>query len=321
MLIHKKDYIVYYITNLTISHNVDNISRTKAYQNFFMDHPEIKWALVASIVSRNAGWNMTDLSLPQFKGLLGRKERNRLFMTYERANWLIFSDAYPQLLLYYLSKKYNQPLFHLLPEFHVSSFMVNEWFHFWKFEDKERLLTSLIINEQNLIQAPVIDQSFFKSQVFGSIPYKLQNFLYMNAVLLPDRKGNLHGTFVHGFTNVDKRIEVGRKIAAMLQRQDIYEATLDFIVSIEPTGSRMEYESFLKWNLPSSSILRTLYPIIDHQDIIRKDWLKRGDIKTKWYKKAINPGKTEIGRSFYNKRRLLFAYYYLKKRFKRAQVT
>ncbi|WP_067725514.1 DUF2515 family protein [Oceanobacillus damuensis] len=309
----KSDYLLHYITNSVTSHNVDNISRTKAYQNYFIRHPEIKWSLVASIVSRNAGWNMTDLYLPPFQGLLSKKERTRLFMTYERANWLIFSDAYPQLLTYSVSKEYNKPFFHLLPEFGVSAFMTDEWHRFWKLKDMERLLTSLIINEQNLIQSPVIDQSFFKTQVFGSFPYILQNLLFMNAVLLPDRKGNLHGVFVHDFTNVDKRIEAGKKIAALLDRQDIHEGILDFMLSVEPTGSRLEYEGFIKLNVPVSASLRNLYPIITHQDIIRNDWFENRGIRKKWQQKVKVSSRKEIGRSFYNKRKLLFAYYYLKR--------
>ncbi|WP_087971500.1 DUF2515 family protein [Oceanobacillus rekensis] len=314
---HNQQSFLHYITNLTTSHNLDNISRTLAYQNFYFQYPEMKWALVASVVSRNAGWNMTDLSLPPFQGLLSDKELRRLFMTYERANWLIFSDAFPQLLIYSFSKEFNQPLFHLLYEFNVSTFMIDEWNYFWKSNDKERLLNALIINEQNLIQSPVIEQPFFKAQVFRSFPYLMQNFLLMNAVLLPNRKGKLHGFFVHGFTNIDNRIKIGQKIAALIEIPTIYNELIDFLISIEPTGSRQEYEQFLNINLTKSSMLRVLYPVITHQDIIREDWYKAGGIETKWLKKPNLSSKLEIGKSFYIKRKILFAYYHIKKIYKK----
>ena len=41
--------------------NKNNITRTKAYLSFFKDHEEIQWAFLAHMVSRNGGYNMTDL--------------------------------------------------------------------------------------------------------------------------------------------------------------------------------------------------------------------------------------------------------------------
>ncbi|MCY7784708.1 DUF2515 family protein, partial [Bacillus sp. S20C3] len=49
------------IERQTKTKNADNISRTNAYKAFYDRHPEIKWSLLASFVSRNAGWSMTDL--------------------------------------------------------------------------------------------------------------------------------------------------------------------------------------------------------------------------------------------------------------------
>lgn len=72
---------LHYITNKTSVHNRDNITRTNAYFTFYRKFPEIKWAFLASMVSRNAGWNMTDLCMTPFRYLLGKRERERLFMT------------------------------------------------------------------------------------------------------------------------------------------------------------------------------------------------------------------------------------------------
>ncbi len=156
------------IISETKMNNVDNISRTKAYLDFYIKHPEINWAFLASMVSRNGGWNMCDLEGKWFPKIIPQKVRNVLFMTYERANWLIFQDAFPQMLLYHYSTKIGRPLFHLLSFFHVSSFMEEEWYLFWNERNEKRLTTSLIINEQNVIQKPVIDHPVYRDKVFRS---------------------------------------------------------------------------------------------------------------------------------------------------------
>lgn len=308
----KRDY-VHYIVSETKAHNFDNISRTKAYQNFYTIFPEIKWAFLASMVSRNAGWNMTDLALPPFRTILSDTQRERLFMTYERANWLIFSDAYPQLLIYKLSLKLSKPMFHLLPELHVSRFMQKEWTYFWKHKDTQRLMISLIINEQNVIHGPVIKQDYFKYRVFLRPPYLLQDILSLNAVLLPTRSATLYGAFVHDFTNIDKRIVLGKKIASIMFNPTVYDALYDFARSVEHTGSRMDYERFLGIKMDKAPLLRTIYPVISHQDNIRSDWYKSGGIKQKWTENLCRDRQSPgIQKTFYNRRKLLYAYYHLR---------
>lgn len=70
--------------------NADNISRTNAYKAFYDRHPEIKWSLLASFVSRNAGWSMTDLKGSLFQLGLRERQQEWFFLAYERANWLYF---------------------------------------------------------------------------------------------------------------------------------------------------------------------------------------------------------------------------------------
>ena len=82
-----------------------------------------------------------------------------------------FLDAFPQLLLYEESKKRRAPLFHLLQYFNVSIFMEKEWLLFWERRDMNRLMTALIINEQNKIQKPVIENTYFKNM------YSILHFL------------------------------------------------------------------------------------------------------------------------------------------------
>ncbi|GAA0444472.1 DUF2515 domain-containing protein [Lentibacillus halophilus] len=302
----------HYIRMKTNKHNVDNISRTKAYQNIYMCYPKIKWAFLASIVSRNAGWNMTDLYLSSLRNILSEKQRCRFFMTYERANWLIFSDAYPQLLLYELSVLYNQPMFHLLPHMAVSRFMKKEWDHFWKYGDQNRLMIAMIINEQNVIHSPVIQQDYFQHRIFRRLPYLMQDKLWLNAVLLPTRTGNVFGAFVHDFTNIHKRIELGKRIASIMFHPHVYHLLFDFALSIDHTGSRRDYEQFLEKQLEGTPFLRTVYPVIAHQDNIRKDWYRFRGVKRKWFRNRIVEPDSSIKNAFYNRRKLLGAYGYFR---------
>jgi len=172
------DYI-HYITNATLRHNRDNITRTKAYQEIYINHPEIRWALLASVVSRNAGWNMTDLYLPSYLNILGECERAHLTYT--------------------LSKQLNKPQFKLLSYFHVSQYVINEWEIFWHSQNKHRLINALIINEENVIHKPIIEKAYFRKRVFLSLPYFIQNYLMMKAVLLPTKSETIYGKFIFGF--------------------------------------------------------------------------------------------------------------------------
>lgn len=97
--------------------NVNNVTRTKAYLDFYLKHPEIHWAFLGHMVSRNGGWNMTDLKGGLLTRLLSRTEALNFFNFLERGNWLIFQDAYPQFLLYEESLRSGKNLFYLLPFF------------------------------------------------------------------------------------------------------------------------------------------------------------------------------------------------------------
>ncbi|WP_430785612.1 DUF2515 family protein [Virgibacillus flavescens] len=306
-----QDYL-HYIIKQTKTHNLDNITRTHAYQTFYFQFPEIKWAFLASIVSRNAGWNMTDLNLKPFQKLLGEKERKRLFMTYERANWLIFSDAYPQLLTYKLSCKLNKPMFHLFDQLYISKFMQREWLIFWEEQNTERLMSSLIINEQNVIQQPVVKQSFFQSRVFNELPYRLQNFSYMNAVILPSESLPLYGAFVHNFTNLSRRIALGKHLATAVFNKQNYSNLVQFTRKEKHTGSRGDYEKYFDLPFPISPSLNQIYPSITHQDNIRNDWYKSRGIKKDWIDHKEVHIKTNVAKKFYRKRTALFSYVYLK---------
>ncbi|MFD1018449.1 DUF2515 family protein [Thalassobacillus hwangdonensis] len=282
-------------------YNRDNITRTKAYQNFYFEYPEIKWSLLAGIVSRNAGWNMTDLTTEPFISFLNEKMRNQLFMTYERANWLIFSDAFPQLLIYSLSKKKGIPLFDELKAFKVSSFMIQEWHRFFETGDEQRLTKALIINEQNMIQRPVIIQPYFHQQVFRHWPYLLESLLKLNVVLFPTVEGELYGLSINRFTSLDRRIAIGHSLTSLLFNPALYEQFTIFIQQVPVTGSRTEYEGYRKGH---ASPLRECYQIVTHEDQLREDWYKIRGIKQRWWDLSI-PAESFAPQKFYFKKRLM----------------
>lgn len=298
--------IITSIVNTTRLKNYDNISRTKAYEDFFYHHPEIKWAYLASMVSRNAGWNMTDLQGKWFRKALNLEQRSLLFMIYERANWLIFHDAYPQLLLYERAKSLNKPLFHLLRFFQVSRFMEKEWDHFWHVKQPDRLMTALIINEQNVIQTPVINNKEYKSRVLKGNPYKIQDFFHFSTVVFPILSGKLYGFSVYNFHQLTKRIELGKRLAWLLFHAGLYDQFLTFTKAVPHTGSRYDYEQYFpEKRKRETPLLRTTYQIVSHNiDERRQDWF-HGQQTEKWFKTRKVPKNYELTEWFKHKQNQL----------------
>ncbi|WP_172827355.1 DUF2515 family protein [Fictibacillus arsenicus] len=265
------------ILNNTISQNRDNISRTVSYAAFFKRNPEIRWAMLASLVSRNAGYSMCDLKgdwLPRF---LSKDTRKHLFHTYERANWLIFQDAYPQLLLYEYSKEKGAPLFDLLDNFYVSTFMKKEWHRFWIERDIKRICTSLIINEQHVIENPVIKNSFYNKRIFSGVPFLLQDYMHFSTVLFPVLSGDVYGISVHGFKTVKNRIETGKMLYTILFESRWSEEIIRFSDAVTHTGSRHDFEKYVyPKKMRETPLLRMVYPIVHHHRKSTKDWYRKG---------------------------------------------
>ncbi len=228
--------------------NLNNITRTKAYYDMYRSYPELHWALLAHMVSRNGGWNMTDLQGEFLPRLLSASQREALFQLLERANALIFQDAYPQLKLYEASLTQDVNLFHLLPHFHVSAFMKPVWDSFWKDRCSELLTVALIINEQQYIEGRVIEREPYSSML-DSILFPVQAALQMNAIVFPFRSspasssGNrLAGLVMETFSDLDERIGIGKKLYCILfSVPDIFEGALTFSSAAAHTGSRADY--------------------------------------------------------------------------------
>lgn len=265
--------IIHTIKKKTEIANMDNISRTQSYQKFYVRNSEIRWSFLASMVSRNAGWNMTDLEGRYYATVLPRLVKKHLFLIYEQANWIIFLDAFPQLLLYEESKRRRIPLFHLLEFFNVSLFMEKEWTFFWEKKDMNRLMTALIINEQNKIQKPVIENSYFKKHVFHTALFKVQDMLHISAVIFPTIEGGMYGFSVYQFETLQKRIELGKKLAWLLFHPTYKRLFYKFALQTTHTGSREDYEYYLRGTRKSyTPALRDVYSLVAHEEITMRDW-------------------------------------------------
>lgn len=225
--------------------NQNNLTRTKAYLDFYLKHPEIHWALLAHLVSRNAGWTMTDLKGEYLPRFLSQEDQQSFFSFLERGNWLIFQDAFPQLLIYEESLKVKKPLFHLLSFFHVSSFMKVVWRRFWFDNDSDTLSVALIMNEQHYIDSRVINKEHFKKSVFATLPFQLQEVLNMNVLLFPMVRNNsiqLIGEPAHHFLYVKERIELGKRLYQLVfSKKSVLDGILQWAKSSPHTGSRKDF--------------------------------------------------------------------------------
>ncbi|WP_160645676.1 DUF2515 family protein [Chengkuizengella marina] len=251
------------IQEKTKTNNLNNNTRTQAYLEVYKRNSNLHWAFLAHMVSRNGGWNMTDLKGEFLPRLLNNEKRLATFLMLERANALIFQDAYPQLLLYEESFRLNKNLFHLLDAFHISKFMRPFWDFFWSNQQQSTLLTiALIINEQNYIEKRVVLNPKYKEKVLDKFYFKTQSILQLNQVLFPmitshqNDKKDLVGVTVQNFSNLKERIEVGKKLYTILFcYPDYYQAIKTFSTQVPHTGSRVDYcpELFSKKKSASSN--------------------------------------------------------------------
>jgi hypothetical protein len=286
--------------------NQDNLTRTIAYHKYFVRNPEIEWAFLASMVSRNAGWNMCDLKGYWFPRVLSEEKRKNFFMAYERANWTIFSDAYPQLLVYELSKQKGTPLFEILTNFNVSRFMKKMWDDFWLKKNPKDLTIALIINEQNVIQKPVIEHHFFKNNVFSSLEYVLQDWMHFSTVLFPTTEGQIYGFSVHGFRKVENRILLGKRLYWLLFYSEHHEKFKEFAIKTIPTGSRKDFEQYFDhYVYPDTPELKSVYPIFNHSREGQEDWFIHNLQVSKYFEPINIPPHHELNDWYQKKRRQL----------------
>jgi len=248
ILTQKERDVITKIKTATELTNKNNITRTKAYLSFYSECPEVHWAFLAHMVSRNGGYNMTDVKSSLLVSFLSQTQQVSLFQFLERANALIFHDAFPQLLLYKKSKEDKTSYFHLLPAFSVSKFMIPIWIYFLQNRFSSKYLTyALITNEQQYVEKHLISLSNTKHSVLHTLTYIIQEALGFTHVVFPYkkysflRKYSLAGIEVHNFHSVQTRIQIGKRLYHILFSKQAYSSIFDFAKKHEHSGSRSDY--------------------------------------------------------------------------------
>ncbi|MCD7033495.1 DUF2515 domain-containing protein [Metabacillus sp. GX 13764] len=265
-------------------HNLNNVTRTKAYLDFYRSNPEIHWAFLAHMVSRNGGWSMTDLKSPHYGNLLKKKEQEDFYLFLEKANAFIFYDAYPQLLLYQHSKQQNKSLFSLLPAFAVSKFMEPVWNYFFHTKHSSLLTNALIKNEQELLQQRLVRLPHIQQVIFQNPKFFLQEFMGMTSVFFPykkrekERTYSLAGVLVSHFKSAGHRIQTGKKLYAMLFGNPLLLQSCCQFAFLHPhCGSRNDYWPHLYSkdsgsSLLESTALKEAWPDHAHSFFSKEDW-------------------------------------------------
>ncbi|AZK46251.1 DUF2515 family protein [Paenibacillus lentus] len=234
------------ILTATSRAGVSNISRTAAYLSCYEAFPELHWAFLAHVVSRNAGWNMTDLRGSRMADALNEEGKRNVYRFLERSNALIFQDAYPQLLLYQKSRELGASQFHLLRYFSVSRFMRPFWERFWIDKGSALLTVGLIINEQNYIEQRVIRHPFYQRHVTDKTNFHLYSLAGLNQLIIPLFEGNsvtrLAGRTVTDFGSLPARIALGKCLYAMLMGLRAVKSGAEaFARAVPHSGSRADY--------------------------------------------------------------------------------
>ena len=268
---------IHLIREQTRQLNQNNVTRTQAYFQFYLQHPEIHWALLGHMVSRNVGWNMTDLKGELLTKLLPERDQKAFFSFLERGSWLIFQDVFPQFLVYDLSVRGSQEMFHLLPFFYTSTFMETMWRYFWHSGDSYTLAIAMVINEQSYLEKRLIQNNHFKKTVTGTVSFKMYDFLRLNNILFPyctggkREKTSLAGATSRYFTSLHERILFGKKLYSLLfQREKILARVLKWAHEHPHTGSRKDYWPDL-FNDVNESFPRSLYKRRVKNCVLRKD--------------------------------------------------
>ncbi len=227
----------------TKRHNKNNVTRTTAYLTFYNKYPEIRWSFLAHMVSRNAGYFMSDLKGEFLPHILEGKFIDKLYDMLEKGNSMIFEDAYPQLLLYEESKKRGISLFHLSHHFNISPFIEGVWEVHLRREDQSSLLpVAQIINEQSHIEKALVQTEEYK-QLLDSITYRLQEWLKLSQILFPTwpLKYSLGRNMTH-FKNLDERIQIGQNLYTTLFQHRYVTKIHNFANTFPHTGSRSDYD-------------------------------------------------------------------------------
>ena len=144
--------------------NRDNVSRTESYLELYAwtraHPPELPWVLMAHLVSRNAGYMMTEIAtrLPESPDPSLARMAENLFLLLERGNFLIFHDAWHHVTRFLRGGASS------LAAPRTPAFMVEAWRRYEQAltahgatpEVERALVLDLVHNEQHFIEQRVV---------------------------------------------------------------------------------------------------------------------------------------------------------------------
>jgi len=229
--------------------NASNVTRAEAYRTLYFRHPELHWALLAHMITRNTGYDMTDLQGELLPRLFDLETRSRLFHELEQRESKLFQDAYPQLLLYEAGRREGRELTYLLPAFGISCFMESVWHHFWQRLDAAVLTTAMIVNMQHRAQQQSAINTAKETKWTGyRAEYRAGEQIIFPFRAPQDGEMKLAGIIFERKDAEDgrERIEIHKRLYMLLfGQQEVKEGVHAFVRGVPHTGSRADYAPHL----------------------------------------------------------------------------
>lgn len=219
--------------------NRDNITRTASYLELYAytrtHPPELPWLLMAHVVSRNAGYSMSDLArrlaAPNVDPVLAPPMR-MLFALLERGNFLIFHDAWHHVCAF-LAGDANA----LAPP-RTPVFMCEAWQRFAAGASDERaLVLDLVHNEQHLIERRAVHHPDLLPGL--RLLELIEASGRERAMIFPCSTAEIK---VGGFAQLDRRIATGARIFdEVIADRTRRDAIFAWCAAHPHTGSREIY--------------------------------------------------------------------------------
>lgn len=198
--------------------NADNVGRTQAYLELYThtvdrgDEPDLPWLLMAHLVSRNAGYLMTEQAATIARIRRGESRAGfsadaleELFLFLERANRLIFHDAWwhvPHLI----ERREGELREGRTPRFVIEAYRRHRELP-TDATSERALVLDLVTNEQRYIERRVAANPAFARA--AAIVGFIEAMNREQPIALPLSDATIT---VGGFARLERRIEAGRRI-------------------------------------------------------------------------------------------------------------
>lgn len=207
---------------------------------------DLPWLLMAHLVSRNAGYMMTDLAgaIDRTRDAQLRGSMTKLFVMLERANYLIFHDAWHHVCAHLMGQT------HTLRSPRTPVFMCRAWERHEAARERsgvtpalERALVfDLVHNEQHLIERRVVHRRELRDGL--DLLRIAELFGLDRGLILPWPEGHRSGPriAVGRFADLRRRIATGQRLFDLaLADPEQREAMFQWALAHPHTGSRQVY--------------------------------------------------------------------------------